>query len=166
MKTASIKAVFRSLHEADVRYIVVGGLAVIEHGFLRQTKDIDLVIELEPTNIIRGLEALQRLGYSPRVPVQPAQFADSEMRETWIREKGMLVLNLFSDAHLETPVDVFVRHPFDFTNEFEQSLTEQIDGDIPVHFVSLPTLLKLKAEAGRPHDLVDIDQLRLREEEP
>jgi|GEM_PF-6205029 len=36
MKTASIKAVFRSLHEADVRYIVVGGLAVIEHGFLRR----------------------------------------------------------------------------------------------------------------------------------
>lgn len=166
MKTASIKAVFRTLHEAGIRYLVVGGLAVIEHGFLRQTKDIDLVIDLERDNIVRGLEALQTIGYFPRVPVTPAQFADEELRETWIREKGMLVLNLFSEMHLETPVDIFVRHPFDFTAEFEASLAETIDTDVPVRFVSLPTLLRLKREAGRPHDLIDVEQLRLREDEP
>jgi predicted nucleotidyltransferase len=166
MKTASIKAVFRCLHEAGVRYIVVGGLAVIEHGFLRQTKDIDLVIDLEPANIVQGLEALQSLGYCPRVPVTPSQFADATMRETWIREKGMLVLNLFSDSHIETPIDVFVRHPFDFAAELKQGLVEIIDETIPVHFVSLETLLRLKEEAGRPHDLIDIEHLRLRSEEP
>lgn len=162
MKTASIKAVFRALHGAHVRYIVVGGLAVIEHGFLRQTKDIDLVIELEPANIRLGLEALGSLGYFPRVPIGPAEFANPEMRERWIREKGMLVLNLFSDLHIETPIDIFVRHPFDFTIEFDRCVAEEVDG-VPVHFVSLPTLLQLKAEAGRPHDLIDIEQLRLRE---
>lgn len=164
MKAASIKAVFRCLHEADVRYIVVGGLAVIEHGHLRQTKAIDLVIELEPENIRRGLRALQTLGYFPRVPVQPEQFADPAQRESWIHDKHMLVLNLFSDAHLETPIDVFVRHPFEFAEEFERSLLEHVEGEIPVRFVSLPTLLRLKEEAGRPHDLIDIEQLRLRNE--
>jgi hypothetical protein len=166
VKTSSIKAVFRCLHEADVRYIVVGGLAVIEHGFLRQTKDIDLVIELEPANIIRALESLQNLGYFPRVPVRPEDFARPELRERWIHEKGMLVLNLFSDQHIETPIDVFVRHPFSFAEEFTNALTEEIETDVTVRFVTLPTLLRLKEEAGRPHDLIDIEHLRLREEEP
>jgi hypothetical protein len=165
MKTASITAIFRCLHEARVRYIVVGGLAVIEHGFLRQTKDVDLVIELDPENIERGLIALERLGYLPRVPVTPRQFADPAVREKWRAEKHMLVLNLFSDAHLETPVDVFAAHPFDFEQEFRDAVFETVD-QIPVRFVSLPTLLKLKAEAGRPHDLIDIEQLRLREDQP
>jgi hypothetical protein len=162
MKASSIKAIFRSLHEAGARYIVVGGLAVIEHGYLRQTKDLDLVIELVPDNIVRALGALTAMGYQPRVPVRPEDFADPTQRERWITEKGMLVLNLFSDEHIETPVDVFVRHPFDFEREFADSLVETLAPDTPVHFVSLPTLLRLKAEAGRPHDLIDIEQLSLR----
>ena len=35
-------------------------------------------------------------------------------RETWRREKSMLVLKLWSDIHRRTPLDVFVYEPFDF----------------------------------------------------
>ena len=38
-----------------MRYLVAGGLAVNAHGFLRFTKDVDLVIELVPDNIVRTL---------------------------------------------------------------------------------------------------------------
>jgi hypothetical protein len=53
MKLASFEAIIRALNQAGVRYIVVGGLAVIAHGFGRTTYDVDLVIELNPSNIKR-----------------------------------------------------------------------------------------------------------------
>ncbi len=91
---------------------------MIEHGLLRQTKDVDLVINLQPENIVRGLHALATLGYQTRIPVTPDQFADEALRNSWIEDKHMLVLNLFSDNHIETPVGVFVKHPFDFEDEY------------------------------------------------
>jgi hypothetical protein len=41
MRLASVEAIVRALARGDVRYLIVGGLAVNAHGFLRFTKDID-----------------------------------------------------------------------------------------------------------------------------
>jgi len=166
MKVASFEAIVRALNDSQVRFIVVGGIAVASHGYLRQTKDVDLVIELQHGNVIRGLLALQTLGYFPRVPVTPEQFADTGLRESWIRDKRLIVLNLFSDAHPQTPVDIFAREPFVFSTEHEAALVDEVTHGVPVRIVSLPTLLRMKAEAGRPEDLLDIEQLKLRGEEP
>jgi hypothetical protein len=46
------------LERAGVRYLVVGGVAVVLHGYLRTTLDLDLVIQLEPDNLDRALTAL------------------------------------------------------------------------------------------------------------
>lgn len=47
MKLTSCEAIFRALNEAGVRYLLVGGLAVNAHGYLRFTKDVDLTIDIE-----------------------------------------------------------------------------------------------------------------------
>lgn len=46
MKTSTLQAIHRAFEQADVRFIVVGGLAVVAYGFLRATQDADIVIEL------------------------------------------------------------------------------------------------------------------------
>ncbi len=97
MKLASFEAIARALQNAGVRYLVAGGLAVNAHGFLRFTKDVDLVMDLAPENVRRAFDALASLGYRPRVPITADEFADADMRQTWIREKGMQVLQLWSD---------------------------------------------------------------------
>ena len=43
----------RRLNEAGAKYIVVGGFAIIQHGFARATEDIDLLIDTSPENIAR-----------------------------------------------------------------------------------------------------------------
>ncbi len=164
MKVPSFEAIVRALNEAEVRFIVVGGIAVAAHGYLRQTKDVDLVIDLLPENITSALEALEKLGYFPRIPVTPLQFADARTRERWIAEKHMLVLNLYSDVHYHTPIDVFVIEPFPFAGEYEAALVQDVAEGVPVRIVSLSTLLQMKKEAGRPHDLIDIEQLGLLED--
>ena len=159
MQKESLEIIFRALQDANVQYLVVGGLAVAAHGYLRLTGDVDLVIGLEPSNIVRGLTALEHVGFRMAIPVTAEQFADPEQRESWRREKGMLVLKLWSDAHRRTPIDVFVYEPFDFADEWQRAPRFEWGEGLHVPVVSLPTLLAMKREAGRPQDLADIDAL-------
>jgi len=94
MEVRSINAVARALAAADVRYIVVGGIAVNAHGYERFTNDLDLVIDLEPENIQRALYALLEISYRPTIPITPEEFASVENRRRWHQDKAMLVLKL------------------------------------------------------------------------
>src|ERR1700722_3956722 len=98
MKLSSFEAIVNVLNGAQVRFIVVGGIAVIAHGYGRTTRDVDVVIELRPDQIVNAFNTLKTLGYHPRVPISAEQFADAELRAEWIRDKGMQVLNFHSDA--------------------------------------------------------------------
>ena len=80
MKLNSFEAIARVLNQASVRYLVVGGLAVNAHGYLRFTKDVDLVVQLIPDNVTRALDALATLGYRPLAPVTANQFSDRATR--------------------------------------------------------------------------------------
>lgn len=89
-----IEQVLASLNAAGVRYLVVGGVAVVLHGHLRTTADLDLVVALDDANAQRAVEALQALGFTPRAPVAASQFADAAARAGWIAEKGLTVVSL------------------------------------------------------------------------
>lgn len=166
MKLASLEAIVSALQAAEVRYLVVGGLAVAAHGHGRATFDIDLVVQLHPANAARALKALEGLGYRPTVPVPAAQFVDPERRAHWIRDKNMVVFQLHSDRHPETLIDLFVAEPFDFDREYDQAMTGEILPGLPIRFVRLETLIGMKESAARPKDLEDIRQLRLLAGEP
>ena len=135
-----------------MRYLVAGGLAVNVHGYLRFTKDVDLVVQLESDNILRALTALGALGYRPTIPVRAELFAD----------KGMQVFQLWSDQHRETPIDIFVTEPFAFDQEYSQALVKPLQDDLSVPFVTIPTLIRMKQLADRPQDRIDIEHLRAR----
>jgi flagellar assembly factor FliW len=90
-----------------------------------------------------------------------SQFANQALRESWIRDKGMQVLQFWSDSHKETSVDVFVNEPFAFEEEYAHALVKPLHDALPVRFVSLATLIRMKQDAGRPQDLADIEQLRM-----
>jgi len=162
MKLASFEAIVRALNDVKVRYLVAGGLAVNAHGYLRFTKDVDFVLHLVPDNIQRAFSALGSLGYRPSVPITAEQFADAELRQRWIREKNMTVLQLWSDDHFETPIDLFVSEPFSFSEEYDRALVKPLYEDIDVHFVSIPTLIEMKQAAGREQDRIDIEHLQMR----
>lgn len=165
MRASSFEALAEALHAASVRYLVAGGLAVVAHGYLRFTKDVDLVIELSRDNVMRALGALARHGYRPQVPVQAEGFADPSERRRWIEDKGLVVLNFYSDEHRETPVDVFVTEPFAFDAEYDTALVKELRPGLPVRFVRLATLIELKRGAGRQQDLADVEQLELRRDD-
>lgn len=161
MKLTSFESIVQALNSAEVRFIVVGGIAVIAHGYGRVTRDVDLVIQLRPDSIANAFKALETLGYQPRVPISAAQFADANLRAQWMSEKGMKVLNFHSDAHRETPIDLFICEPFDFEEEYRSAFLQESTSGLPLRIVRLESLLRMKTEAGRGQDLADIDELNL-----
>lgn len=159
MKLASFEAIVRALNEAKVRYLVAGGLAVNAHGYERLTHDVDLVVQLDRDNVLRAFEALQGLGYRPRVPVTAQQFADAAQRNEWIVTKGMKVLNLFSNEHPEAPMDLFVTEPFEFDHEYDAAMRGEIAPGLEARFVTIPTLMEMKRATGRARDADDVQHL-------
>jgi len=159
MEVRSVEAVVRALNEAGVRYLIVGGVAVNAHGYERMTIDLDLVIQLNRPNIEAAWGALVGIGYIVKIPVSAAEFSNVTLREAWQREKGMLVLQFWSDIHRRTPIDIFVREPFDFEKEYSDALSYPLPSGESTKVVARQTLLKMKREAGRGQDLIDVEKL-------
>ena len=139
-----MEAVVRALNEAGVRYLIVGGGAVNVHGYVRLTMDLNLVIQLKPENIVTAWEAMEKIGYRARIPVSAREFADEMKRELWRREKGMLVLQFWSDEHRRTQVDVFVREPFDFDREHATAPHHEITPGVIARVVGWDTSNKFQ----------------------
>jgi hypothetical protein len=154
-----IEGVLQALNDARVRYLVVGGVAVVLHGHLRTTADLDLVVQLEPENIRRALAALGGAGFRPRAPVRMEDFADEEIRSSWIADKSLEVFSLW---HPEMPgfeVDVFVTEPFDFDDCYARRVEARLERTLaPV--VALADLIDMKSVIGRPRDREDEAALR------
>jgi hypothetical protein len=160
MEMRSIEAIVRALNDAGVRYLIAGGLAVIAHGYTRVTQDLDLILDLDEENARRAVSAFAGLGYRPTAPVALELFADPAIRAQWVREKGLTVFSLHSPAHPTVVVDLFVESPLDFASAYPAAPRMELLPNLPAAFVSYEDLLRLKRQAGRPKDLLDIDKLQ------
>lgn len=159
MKVDDIRTIFRALNDADVRYLIVGGLAVVAHGYVRFTQDIDLVIELERENVLRAMNALTAIGYRPLIPVEAAQFADATLRQQWRDDKGMIVFQMLNPERESTRIDIFVTEPFVFEDEFKKSKWHKW-GELQAPVIRIETLIAMKQATNRPQDLADAALLR------
>ena len=159
MEASSVEAIVRTLNAGGVRYLVAGGLAVVAHGYVRFTADVDLIIDLEPSNVGRAMRALAQLDYRPRAPVGLDEFADPQQRATWAREKGLTVFSLYSPGHPATELDLFVEVPFNFEGAYRSARQMEVAPGVSATFVGFDDLVHLKTRAGRPQDLLDIENL-------
>jgi hypothetical protein len=160
VEKSSVEAIVRALNEAGVRYLIVGGMAVVAHGYLRFTADLDLILDLREDNLRRAVAALASQGYRPRAPVPLEDFTDAQKRAQWVREKRLTVFSLDSASHPRTEVDLFVEAPLDFDQAYAESVSMELASGLSATFVSYDGLLRLKNQAGRPQDLEDVARLK------
>lgn len=92
----NVREIFKALADAGVDYVVVGGLAVILHGYLRATAVLDIVLGLVPGNARRGMQALASIGMQPRLPLGLEDFADAGKRREWRDQRNMQVFPLWA----------------------------------------------------------------------
>ncbi len=149
---------FKALNEANVQYIVVGGIATILHGYVRATSDIDLVVDLQVEEATKVISVLTEAGYIPKVPVQAIEFADEKKREQWINEKGMQVFSMYQPDNPLLTIDLFVKQPIPYVKLLKSSIVMELGG-INIRVCSIDDLITMKKLAGRQKDLADIEKL-------
>ena len=133
--------VFAILEREQVRYVVVGGLAVVLHGYVRPIADLDMVVSAAPEEANHTLHVLMRAGFMPTIPL-PLH--------------ALTVLRLFDHARRE--IDLFARFIIPFDELWAESETMRV-GDSTVRVMSFAHVLREKRLNGRPRDLQDIEEL-------
>ena len=150
--------IFKKLHDENFEYLVVGGMAVNLHGYSRITNDLDLLILLTEENIGKFVKVIKSLGYRPKVPVELEDFISEKNRKNWIENKNMKVFSVYNPKNELEHIDVLIEYSLNFKKVYERKNVFNIRG-IKIPTISIPDLIKLKKEAGRKIDELDINVL-------
>ena len=151
--------ILAALNHARVRYMVIGGMAVILHGVDRHTWDLDVSVELTIENLKALEAALKRIGFERRIPAPIEGLADPATRRLWTTKRNMKVYSFHERSAKSRVVDVMVKPLADFNDAYRRRVIKRAWGvSIPV--VPLDVLRRLKKAAGRPQDLLDLGELR------
>lgn len=142
------KDLLSAFQSHGVKYLVVGGLAVIYHSQPRFTKDMDLFIKAAPENAKATYAALAQFGV-PLQGIHPEDFTDPNIFFRFGREpRGF---------------DILVAIPgVDFDAAWERRVEAVIDTatGLKANFISAEDLIASKLASGRPRDLADVDDIR------
>lgn len=157
MLELDIQGIFEALDQGDVEFLVIGGVAVGFHGFVRGTKDVDIVPSPEPENLKRLAGALSELD----AQVDGAgDFDGDELPDPLDPE----VLALGGNWVLNTRLgrfDVMQWIGDDaLWDKLSPTAVEAEVGGLTIKFASYENLVALKEHAGRPQDLIDLQRLR------
>jgi hypothetical protein len=153
-----IAEILQSLSDAQVQYVLVGGLAVQLHGFLRSTFDVDLVLAMNDENLARFIDIANRFGLLPVIPVPIDSLRNAQQIDQWHREKGMLAFALREPQVGGSVVDVLVRPDLSFDRLIANAVMGELFGRrVPI--ASIDDLLAMKRIANRPKDQLDIAAL-------
>jgi hypothetical protein len=150
--------VFSTLLKNNIRYAVTGGVALVLHGVVRFTANLDLIVDLERENLARFVQSVTTLGYRPRNTVNAGDLLDPAIRATWKREKGMEVFSFLDPAQPMALIDVFIEEKIPYAEVMQEIVLMEARG-ITIPVVSLRHLKRLKMAAGRPQDLADIEAI-------
>jgi predicted nucleotidyltransferase len=150
--------ILSQLHDRDVDFVIVGGVAAALHGSTRVTFDLDVVPSLAPDSWTAAVDLLWSLGARPRIPEPLEQIRDVEQVRRWRREKGMSALN-FRTPDGSTEVDLLVSESDQFEALLQRAAKVTID-QRTFFVASIDDLIAMKQKAGRPQDLFDIAQLQ------
>ncbi len=138
------KTLLNTFNSKGVEYLLVGGYAVIYHGYVRTTGDIDLWIALNSENASKAEAAIRSLGYNP-----------PGLKPDWFLKKGA-VLRIGTE-----PLRFDIINHIDgvqFAECFARCVKAEIDG-VRVTLISLPDLKANKKASGRLKDLADLEYL-------
>ncbi len=138
------------LHRHGVRYLIVGGQAVIFHGHVRLTGDVDFFFSNDPGNTEQLFEAL-RVFWDGDVPgfAGPAELRpDGLVVQFGIPPNRIDLVNAIGGVGFEEA----------WTGRVEAILAGE-DKEIPVYFIGIEALLVNKQAVGRPKDLDDLQYL-------
>lgn len=153
MSAPSFDRLLARLVEADIRFVVIGGLALGSWGVIRGTKDCDIVPDPAPENLDRLARLVAELG--GHVQLGESLLGSERSIAALLRsgERALIVTQL-GDLDVVQGLDGVLP----YANLRAKATDIELSGaTIPI--CALEHLRSMKRAAGRPRDLVDLDDL-------
>jgi predicted nucleotidyltransferase len=145
--------ILRVLAAHSVEFVVIGGVAVQAHGYIRWTKDLDVIVRPTALNFSRLSEALgeleaERRGSGTLKLTDPHQLRRAPLVPVMTAAGPLDVVNV---EHVRGA-------PRSYDALREAALVIELSGS-EVAVAGLSDLIRMKRAAGREHDLADIEAL-------
>lgn len=136
----------KALNDQEVKYILVGGFAVILHGHARVTGDMDIWVERTEVNYHKLLEAFKQF----HMPVFDMTKDNFLHHENW---------DVFKYGRKPVAIDIMTKvKGLDFKECYDLSTEFEVD-DLKIRTLHINHLIEAKKKSGRLKDLDDIQQL-------
>ncbi|MBV8148621.1 MAG: hypothetical protein JO092_05995 [Candidatus Eremiobacteraeota bacterium] len=132
------------MNAESARYLLVGGYAFALHGKVRATKDADIFVGTDPVNVRRVWNALVAFG----APLDELRLEDLTQPDTFF-----IMGRAPNQIDIITTIDGVT-----FNEAWERRVTVTY-GTETAHYIGKDDLIKNKAAAGRPQDLLDVAYL-------
>ncbi|MBU2444407.1 MAG: nucleotidyltransferase [Bacteroidetes bacterium] len=139
------KEFIQSLNDNKVKYLVVGGYAVAFHGYPRYTKDLDIWIWINESNIQKLLKAITDFG-----------FEDLNLKAEDFLDRESVVQLGYPPNRIDLIGELI---GVDFETCYENMVKITID-NVEMNFIDLENLVKNKKALGRHQDLADLENLQ------
>jgi predicted nucleotidyltransferase len=132
------------LRSHGVKYLLIGGYAVIYHGFPRATGDMDIWIAVDPENAQRMVDTVREFGFDTP-DLTPALF---------LQDDSMVRM-----GNVPVRIEILTRiSGVGFEECYRERIVDQMDG-VEVSLINLRDLLANKRASGRHKDLMDVEEL-------
>ena len=135
-----------SLNRFKVEYMVVGGISVIFHGYVRLTNDMDIWVSTKEKNLEKLYNSLVSIDYAKPKCKEAVKF---------LRDKHMIKIPL-ENTKIEL-LDSFLINS-DFDKSYKNHVTSHIEG-VEMKIISIDDLIECKTKSSRPKDLLDAQYL-------
>lgn len=143
---SDFKELLSIFNEHEVRYLIIGGYAVMKYSEPRYTKDLDIWIEASKENGERVFVSLKEFK-APLFDLTPSDFAGEG--------------SFYQMGRPPVRVDILMSIAgMNFADAWKHRQIVDFFG-VEASFISLDDLIKSKELAGRPQDLADAENLRL-----
>lgn len=134
----------RELNSRGAKYLIVGGFAIRGAGYIRETNDLDMIIDTEPENEARVLKSLEILPDKAVLHLQPGEVE----KYTVVRLADEITIGLMKSAS-----------GIDYAEASKDIVIREVEG-VPIPFASPRLLWRMKRKTYREKDLADLIFLR------
>ena len=138
------KELLRLFNENDVKYLIIGGIAVLMHGYARNTVDLDLSVAADQENAEKIVRVLEEFGFGT-TDLSTALFTtENSLVRIGVPPVRIEILNYLQGLSFEQA----------FANRIERNFQ-----GVMVNLISLQDLISNKKAVGRHKDLADVEGL-------
>jgi predicted nucleotidyltransferase len=154
------QAILRVLAEHGVEFMVIGGVAVQTHGYMRPTRDLDIIPRPDLVNVSRLGEALAELGSRLHRTRQPVDITDPHILRRAALVPLVTTYGRLDVMNIESTAGRLGRY-----SELRERAIEVDLGTIRVAVMGFDDLIRMKKAAGREQDRIDIGAMTALDED-